>query len=85
MADEYAALMLNLLHHLGIDASDIDGAALCSVVPPLTGTFVELCRRYFNISPLIVETGIKTGVRIHADNPREVGPDRIVDCAAAHY
>ncbi len=85
MADEYAALMLNLLHHQGIDASDIDGAALCSVVPPLTGTFVELCQRYFNISPLIVDTGIKTGVRIHADNPREVGPDRIADSAAAHY
>ncbi len=85
MPDEYAALLLNLLHHQGLDASDIEGAALCSVVPPLTGTFEELCQRYFHISPLVVEAGVKTGVHIRMDNPREVGTDRIVNATAAHH
>jgi len=85
MADEYAALLLNLLHHQGLDTSDIKEAVLCSVVPPLVATFEELFQRYFNISPLVVEAGVKTGVRIRMDNPREVGADRIVNAAAAHH
>ncbi len=85
MADEYAALLLNLLHHQSLDASDIKEVALCSVVPPLLGTFRELFERYFHLSPLVVGPGVKTGVRIRMDNPKEVGTDRIVDAAAAHY
>ncbi len=85
MADEYATLMLDLLHYKGIDASDIKGIALCSVVPPLTATFEQLSQRYFEISPLVVTAGIKTGVRIRMDNPREVGADRIANAAAAHH
>jgi len=85
MADEYAALLLNLLHHQGLDTSDIKEVALCSVVPPLLGTFEELLERYFHISPLVVGPGVKTGVRIRMDNPREVGTDRIVNTAAAHH
>jgi len=84
-ADEYAALLLNLLHHQGLDTSDIKKAALCSVVPPLITTYEDLFQRYFGISPLVVGTGVKTGVRIRMDNPREVGADRIVDAAAAHH
>ena len=85
MSDEYAALLLNLLHHQGLDTSDIKEVALCSVVPPLLGTFEELLERYFHISPLVVGAGVKTGVRIRMDNPREVGPDRIANAAAAHH
>ncbi len=85
MSDEYAVLLLNLLHYQGLDASDIEEIALCSVVPPLTTTFEELFQRYFHISPLVVGTGVKTGVRIRMDNPREVGADRIVNTAAAHH
>ena len=85
MADEYAVLILNLLHHRGLDAADVKEAAMCSVVPPLQATFVELCERYFQVTPLVVEAGVKTGVRILADNPREVGTDRIVNTAAAHH
>ena len=85
MADEYAALLLNLLHHRGLGASDIKEVAICSVVPPLISTFEELCERYFHISPLVVGAGVKTGVRILMDNPREVGADRIVNAAAAHH
>jgi len=84
MADEYAAVVLNLLQHRGLGTSDITEVALCSVVPPLLATFQELLQRYFHISPLVVGPGIKTGVRIRQDNPREVGPDRIANAAAAH-
>ena len=85
MPDEYAALLLNLLHHQGLDISDIKKLALCSVVPPLTAIFEELSERYFHVSPLVVGAGVKTGVRIRMDNPKEVGTDRIVNAAAAHH
>ena len=85
MVDEYATVLLNLLHYQGLDKSDIREVALCSVVPPLTATFEELFQRYFHISPLVVGAGVKTEVRIRMDNPREVGADRIVNAAAAHH
>ncbi len=85
MSDEYAALLIALMHHQGLEASDIDEIAICSVVPPLITTFTELSEKYFNKTPLIVGAGIKTGVRIRMDNPREVGADRIADAAAAHH
>jgi type III pantothenate kinase len=85
MADEYAALLLNLMRQQGLDIPDIKAIALCSVVPPLISTFDELFQRYFHITPLVVGAGVKTGVRIRMDNPREVGADRIVNAAAAHH
>ncbi len=85
MTDEYAVLLINLLHHRGIDTSDIKEIVLCSVVPPLTTTFTDLSQRYFHTTPLVVGAGVKTGVRIRMDNPREVGADRIADAAAAHH
>jgi len=84
MPDEYASLLLNLFERQGIDVSKITDAILCSVVPPLVGVFEEMCRRYLKISPLVIEAGVKTGVRISMDNPREVGTDRIVNAVAAH-
>jgi len=84
MADEYASLMLNLFERQGISASKITDAILCSVVPPLVGVFEEMCRRYLKVSPLVIEAGVKTGVKISMDNPREVGTDRIVNAVAAH-
>ncbi|MBI2850979.1 MAG: type III pantothenate kinase, partial [Chloroflexi bacterium] len=85
MADEYAVILLNLLHHKGIEASDITDVSMCNVVPPLTTTFIDLSQRYFEATPLVVGAGVKTGVRIRMDNPREVGADRIADAAAAHH
>jgi len=85
MADEYFVLLVNLLHNQGLNPSDITEVVMCSVVPPLTVTFEEMLERYFHISPLVVGAGIKTGVRILMDNPREVGADRIVNAAAAHH
>jgi len=85
LVDEYAALLLNLLRHRDIETTDIKNVAMCSVVPPLTAIFEQLFQRYFGTSPLIVGAGVKTGVRIRMDNPREVGADRIVNAAAAHH
>lgn len=84
MADEYAALLLNLMQQQGLDRAEIKAVALCSVVPPLIPTLNELFERYFQLTPLVVGAGVKTGVRIRTDNPREVGADRIVNAAAAH-
>ena len=83
MADEYAVMLLNLLRHQGIDFNDIKEGAMSCVVPPLLTTFNELFQRYFKIKPLIVGPGVKTGLRIRMDNPREVGSDLIADAAAA--
>jgi type III pantothenate kinase len=85
MPDEYASLLLSLLRHQGLNNTDVKAVALCSVVPPLISTFEELFKRYFNIEPMVVGAGVKTGVSIRMDNPREVGADRIADAAAAHH
>ena len=82
-ADEYAVMLLNLLRHQGIDVADIKEGAMSCVVPPLLTTFNELFKRYFNIQPLVVGPGVKTGLRIRMDNPREVGSDLIANAAAA--
>ena len=83
MADEYAMMLFNLLRHKGIDSKDITEGAMSCVVPPLVTTFNELFQRYFNIKPLVVGPGVKTGVRIRYPNPREVGADLIANAAAA--
>jgi type III pantothenate kinase len=85
MPDEYGIVIVNLLKYQGIEERDIKDIAMCSTVAPLTPTFTELCQRYFNIKPFVVGSGIKTGVQIRFDNPREVGPDRITNAAAAHH
>ena len=84
-ADEYAAMLLNLMRQQEIKTADIKAIALCSVVPPLIATFEELFQSYFDVKPLVVGAGVKTGVSIRMDNPREVGADRIVNAAAAHH
>jgi type III pantothenate kinase len=68
----------------GLAFVDIDDAIISSSVPPLVTVFEELCRRYFEATFMVVGPGIKTGVRISIENPREVGADRVVNAAAAH-
>jgi len=70
------------LEHADHTASDLTGICLASVVPPLTGRMVEACRRYTGLEPLVLDAGVKTGVRIHYEDPRAVGADRIADAAA---
>jgi type III pantothenate kinase len=85
MPDEYAALLFPLLHEAGLLTSDITDVCLCSVVPPMIGTLEDLFARHFNTKVLVVGAGTKTGMKIRMDNPREVGPDRIVHSAAAFH
>jgi type III pantothenate kinase len=83
MADEYGILLINLFHHAGIEPGQIHGIALASVVPPLTGTFLDACEKYLGQRPFVVDAGVKTGVRIKYDDAKhQVGADRIVDAAA---
>ena len=83
-ADEYAVFLMNLLPQDGLSIPDIDHVIICNVVPPLEPIFEELSKHYFGVSPLVVGPGMKTGVRICTDNPREVGADRVVNAIAAH-
>jgi len=83
MPDEYAVILLNLLRHSGVDVADVTKGAVSCVVPPLLSTFNELFEKYFDIKPLVVGPGIKTGIRIRFDNPRELGGDRISNAAGA--
>jgi type III pantothenate kinase len=82
MPDEYGLQFLGLINHAGYMPEQISGICLASVVPPLTGKVVEACQRYLGQNPLVVDAGVKTGVRIRYEDPRAVGADRIVDAAA---
>jgi type III pantothenate kinase len=84
MADEYASFMLNLFQFNKLSVTDVDKAVLGSVVPPLVTTFEDIFKRYFKVTPLVIEAGVKTGIRICMDNPREVGADRIVNAVGAY-
>jgi type III pantothenate kinase len=82
MPDEYGLQILGLLSHAGYNPGHLNGVCLASVVPPLTTRVVEACRNYLGQEPLVVDAGVKTGVRIRYEDPRAVGADRIVDAAA---
>ncbi|MBB4826844.1 type III pantothenate kinase [Sporosarcina luteola] len=81
--DEYAMSVKALFSHVGLEFSDITGIIISSVVPPVMFPLEQMCRKYFNIRPLIVGPGVKTGLNIKYENPREVGADRIVNAVAA--
>src|SRR3989337_2872547 len=81
--DEYGVLMSNLLTHDGVSPDDVDTAVIGCVVPDLEPVFEGVCKRYFNVKPLVVGTGVRTGLRILYDSPREVGAERGADGLAA--
>ena len=81
--DEYGVLIHNLFQMSDILVSEIEGVIVSSVVPPLVGVVEEMCHKYIKRSPLIVGPGIKTGLNLRYENPREVGADRIVNAVAA--
>jgi len=80
--DELGLLLLQLLEHRRVLLSDISGICVCCVVPSLLFTVEKVCRRYLKHEPLVVGVGIRTGMRIRMDNPKEVGADRIVNAVA---
>lgn len=83
-ADELGILVGTLFQWKGIRFEDIRNTIVSCVVPPLLNTVEDFSRRYFQVKPMIVGPGIKTGMPIKYDNPREVGADRIVNAVAAY-
>ncbi|HEX2619045.1 MAG TPA: type III pantothenate kinase [Phototrophicaceae bacterium] len=85
MPDEYGLQLLGLLSHVGKNPAHLRGVAVASVVPPLTGRVVQACREYLKQEPLIVDTGVKTGIRVRYEDPKSVGADRVCDAAAVMH
>ena len=83
-SDEYGMSILNLLHHSGIDPKGIEGIMMSSVVPQINFTVEHMCRNYFGIEPMKIEPGVRTGINIKYENPRELGSDRIANAVAAY-
>jgi len=85
MPDEYGLQLLGLLQNAGRTPADLTGVALSSVVPPLTGSVILACREYLKQDPLVVDTGVKTGIRIRYEDPKTVGADRVCDAVAVMH
>lgn len=83
-SDEYGFTICGILEHRNIQASDIEAVIIASVVPDVMYSLTSGIIKYFDIRPLVVSAGIKTGIRIVTENPKEIGPDRIVDAVAAY-
>ena len=83
-SDEYGIFILNILNYNNINYKEIKSAIVSSVVPNVMHSFENALKKYFSIEPIIVGPGIKTGITISTDNPREVGADRIVGLVAAY-
>ena len=82
--DEYGILIFELFRLSAIGFDQVEGIMISSVVPTLTGVLEQLSMQYFNYKPYVVGPGIKTGMPIHYDNPKEVGADRIVNSVAGY-
>ena len=82
--DEYGVLIRELFYLNDLRADDINAIIISSVVPTVVPTLERMCQRYFGLSPLLIGPGVKTGMDIRYDNPREVGADRIVNAVAAY-
>lgn len=83
LPDEYGVLLASLLATDGIHADAIDACIIGCDVPPVIPTFEAVCRKYFKKEPMVVGHGLRTGVRILYDNPKQLGADRIIDAVAA--
>lgn len=83
-SDEYGVLITQMLQSKGVDAKQIEGVIVASVVPTVMHSLQGALTRYLNIKPVIVGPGIKTGIRITTEDPRAIGADRIVDAVAAY-
>ncbi len=83
-SDEYGVLILSLFREAGLQPREVSAVIIASVVPPLQRSLTVLCRRYFEKEALFVGPGMRTGMPILYDDPREVGADRIVNAVAAY-
>lgn len=83
-SDEYGFMICGILEHRNIHSTDIDAVIIASVVPDIMHSLTSGIIKYLDVRPLIVSVGIKTGIRIVTENPRQIGPDRIVDAVAGY-
>ena len=83
-SDEYGIILMNLLKHSDISPDAIEGIMMSSVVPQINFTIEHMCRNYFDMEPMKIEPGVKTGINIKYENPRELGGDRIANAVAAY-
>ena len=83
-SDEYGILLANLFRHNNLDMNAVSGIIMSSVVPTINFTIEHMCRNYFHLDPMHVAPGVKTGINIKYENPRELGSDRIANAVAAY-
>ena len=84
-SDEYGVVIGELMEFNHINRDGISDVIIASVVPALMHSLTSSIIKYFNVKPIIVEAGIKTGIRVATENPKQIGADRIVDAAAAYH
>lgn len=82
--DEYGMKICNLFVYSGLNYREVKDIVISSVVPPIMPTLEDMAREYFNVEPLIIGPGVKTGMPLYYDNPREIGADRIVNAVAGY-
>ncbi len=83
-SDEYAISLIDILTYNGIETKKITDCIVASVVPKIMHSLTSGIIKYFHLKPIVVEAGIKTGIKIMTENPKQVGADRIVDAAGAY-
>lgn len=85
MPDEYGLQLLGLLERANCGEDCLTGIVLASVVPNLTGRVIQACQKYLKLEPLVVDAGVKTGIRIRYEDPKAVGADRVADAVAVMH
>ena len=83
-SDEYGILLMNLFRHSGLDTSIVEGIIISSVAPSINYTIEHMAQNYFSLQPMMLVPGVKTGINLRYDNPRELGSDRIANAVAAY-
>ena len=83
-SDEYGITIMSLFRHEGIDPKAVEGIVMSSVVPTVNFTIEHMCLNYFGIAPMVIGPGVRTGINIRYENPRELGSDRIANAVAAY-
>ncbi len=83
-SDEYGITIMNLFRHEGVDPHNVEGIVMSSVVPTVNFTIEHMCQNYFGVAPMVIGPGVRTGINIRYENPRELGSDRIANAVAAY-
>ena len=84
-ADEYGILLRSMFNYTRMPMDQIKAIIISSVVPPLIVPLCHMCERYFGMKPMVVGQGLKIGLSLRYENPKEIGADRIVNAVAAHH